>query len=203
MFSMEFFITAIVVVLIPGTGVIYTVSNGIFNGKKSSISAAIGCTAGIIPHLMAGILGLSAIMHISATIFQIVKYAGVVYLFYLAWGLWKDKGVIQFESKKEKDLSSIAKRGFLISILNPKLTIFFLAFLPQFINCNSKFSTTIQLLGMSLIFMIMTLSIFIIYGILGTSVRAFFIGSEKRLRRMQQSFAIIFAGLGIKLAISD
>lgn len=203
MFSPEFLLTALVVVLIPGTGVIYTVSNGIFNGRKSSIFAALGCTLGIVPHLAAGILGLSAIMHMSASLFQVIKYAGVLYLLYLAWGMWRDTGAINFEEKEEKELGHIAKRGFLINILNPKLTIFFLAFLPQFLDRSSSLSTTLQLLSMSAVFMLMTLVVFALYGVLGSSVRQFFIGSKKRLRRMQQSFGVIFAALGIKLALSE
>lgn len=203
MFSPEFLITALVVVLIPGTGVIYTVSNGIFNGKRSSIAAAVGCTAGIVPHLIAGILGLSALMHMSALVFQVIKFAGVIYLLYLAWGMWQDKGSIQFEEKEEKEHFHVAKRAVLINILNPKLTIFFLAFLPQFLDKTSSVHTSMQLIGMSLIFMLMTLCVFVLYGLLGSSVRSFFVGSKKRLQYMQRSFAVVFAALGAKLALSE
>lgn len=203
MFSPEFLITALVVVLIPGTGVIYTVSTGIFNGKRSSIAAAFGCTAGIIPHLIAGILGLSALMHMSALVFQVIKFAGVLYLLYLAWGMWQDKGSIQFEEREEKRSLQVAKRAVLINILNPKLTIFFLAFLPQFLNHNSPVHTTVQLLGMSLVFMVMTLAVFLLYGLLGSAVRSFFVGSKRRLQYMQRSFAVVFAALGAKLALSE
>ncbi len=203
MFNIEFLLTAFVVVLIPGTGVIYTASNGIFNGRRSSIAAAIGCTLGIIPHLIAGIVGLSAIMHMSALVFQVIKGFGVLYLLYLAWGMWSDKGTISFEKEDEKKLFQIAKRAIFMNLLNPKLTIFFLAFLPQFLNHSSKVSTTLQLFGMSIVFMGMTLVVFIMYGLLANSVRSLFIGSEKRLRKMQQSFALIFAALGVKLAFSD
>lgn len=203
MFSPEFLITALVVVLIPGTGVIYTVSTGIFNGKRSSIAAAFGCTAGIIPHLIAGILGLSALMHMSALVFQVIKFAGVLYLLYLAWGMWQDKGSIQFEEREEKRSLQVAKRAVLINILNPKLTIFFLAFLPQFLNHNSPVHTTVQLLGMSLVFMVMTLAVFLLYGLLGSAVRSFFVGSKRRLQYMQRSFAVVFAVLGAKLALSE
>lgn len=203
MFSPEFLITALVVVLIPGTGVIYTVSTGIFNGKRSSIAAAFGCTAGIIPHLIAGILGLSALMHMSALVFQVIKFAGVLYLLYLAWGMWQDKGSIQFEEREEKRSLQVAKRAVLINILNPKLTIFFLAFLPQFLNHNSSVHTTVQLLGMSFVFMVMTLAVFLLYGLLGSAVRSFFVGSKRRLQYMQRSFAVVFAVLGAKLALSE
>ena len=137
MFNTEFLITSLVVVLIPGTGVIYTVSTGLFLGWRASIAAACGCTAGIIPHLSASILGLSAILHMSAVAFQAVKYAGAAYLLYLAWSMWRDTGALKFNSPSHKNgLRQIATRGFLINILNPKLSIFFLTFLPLFISAN-------------------------------------------------------------------
>ena len=137
MISIEFLITSLVVVLIPGTGVLYTVATGLFIGKRGSLSAAIGCTFGIIPSLLASVFGLAAIFHTSALVFQAVKYAGVVYLLYLAWVMWRSSSPLSFEnSQSNTNLSSIALKGFLINILNPKLSIFFLAtcsnnFLPE------------------------------------------------------------------------
>ena len=134
MFSTEFLITSLVVVLVPGTGVIYTVSTGLFLGRRASIAAACGCTAGIIPHLTASILGLSAILHMSAVAFQLIKYAGAIYLLYLAWSMWRETGALRFNSPAAKNsVRQIALRGFLLNILNPKLSIFFLAFLPLFV----------------------------------------------------------------------
>lgn len=126
MVTTEFLLTSLIVVLIPGTGVIYTISTGLFQGWKASIFAAIGCTAGIIPHLLATIMGLAAILHMSAVTFQVIKYIGVVYLLYLAWSMWKQTGAMQLESSNHtlKALQIIAK-GFLINILNPKLSLFF------------------------------------------------------------------------------
>ena len=204
MFSTEFLITSLVVVLIPGTGVIYTVSTGLFLGWRSSIAAAFGCTSGIIPHLFACILGLSAILHMSAVAFQVLKYAGVVYLLYLAWSMWRETGALNFDnSVKKKGAWQIASRGFLINILNPKLSIFFLAFLPQFVSTNAVKPPIIQLFFLSGMFMGMTLFIFVLYGITANSVRAYIVSSPKRILWMQRSFAVIFASLGVKLAMSE
>ena len=203
MFSTEFLLTSLVVVLIPGTGVIYTVSNGLFLGRKASIAAAIGCTAGIIPHLTASILGLSAILHMSAMAFQIIKYAGVLYLMYLAWSMWKETGSLNFNSPSEsKNMFKIALRGILINILNPKLTIFFLAFLPLFISSEAA-SPTMQLIALSLIFMAMTLVIFILYGLCANMLRKHVTGSPKMVVFLQKSFAAVFAAFGIKLAMTS
>lgn len=203
MLNPEFFITSLVVVLIPGTGVIYTISNGIFLGWRASIAAAIGCTAGIIPHLSASILGLSAILHMSALAFQIVKFTGAAYLLYLAWAMWRETGSLNLDSPSSKaGLLQIITRGFLINILNPKLSIFFLAFLPLFISPESS-SPTLQMIFLSVIFMAMTLVIFILYGISANGVRSYIVNSPKVITWLQRSFAAIFAAMGVKLAITD
>ena len=91
MFTLEFLLTSLIVVLIPGTGVIFTISTGLAQGRRASFFASIGCTLGIVPHLLATVLGLSAVMHSSALAFQFLKYAGVAYLFYLAFATWRDR----------------------------------------------------------------------------------------------------------------
>ena len=203
MFSSEFLITSLVVVLIPGTGVIYTVSTGLFLGWRASIAAACGCTAGIIPHLSASILGLSAILHMSALAFQTVKFAGAAYLLYLAWGMWRETGAIKFDSPSNKNGSlQIATRGFLINILNPKLSIFFLAFLPLFVSSSSA-SPTFDMFLLSAVFMAMTLFAFILYGISANGVRRYVVDSPKIIVRLQRSFAATFAALGAKLALTE
>src|SRR5262249_40095563 len=133
MISFNFLLTSLIVVLIPGTGVIYTISTGLTRGKCASIFAALGCTAGIVPHLAATILGLSAIMHTSALAFQVLKVAGVAYLFYLAAMIWRDKTAFALDKTQHATAGRLITKAFLLNILNPKLTLFFLAFLPQFI----------------------------------------------------------------------
>ena len=199
----EFLITSLIVVLIPGTGVIYTVSNGLFLGWRASIAAACGCTAGIVPHLTASILGLSAILHMSALAFQVVKLAGAAYLLYLAWAMWQEKGSLRFDSHSpHHHFRKIALRGFLINILNPKLSIFFLAFLPLFISPEAS-SPTLQMILLSLTFMAMTLFIFVLYGLSANGVRRYVINSPKIIVFLQRTFAATFAALGIKLALTE
>ena len=203
MFSSEFLLTSLVVVLIPGTGVIYTVSTGLFLGWRASIAAALGCTAGILPHLSASVLGLSAILHMSALAFQIIKFAGSAYLLYLAWSMWRETGALEFNRPAEKNgIFQIALKGFLINILNPKLSIFFLAFLPLFVSPNAIFPVQ-QMLILSAAFMGMTLIIFILYGNLASGVRTYFVNSPKLILWLQRSFAAIFAALATKLALSE
>lgn len=203
MLSTDFLLTSLVVVLIPGTGVVYTVSNALFLGWRASIAAAFGCTAGIVPHLTASILGLSAVLHMSALAFQTIKYAGVLYLLYLAWSMWRDTGTLKLDAPScKKGLWQIATRGFLINILNPKLSIFFLAFLPLFVSPYSS-SPTFQMLTLSVVFMAMTLIIFILYGLSANAVRKHVVDSPKATTWLQRSFASIFAALGAKLAMTE
>lgn len=203
MLSTEFFLTALVVVLVPGTGVIYTISIGLAHRWRASLAAALGCTAGILPHLTASILGLSAILHISARAFQVLKYAGSLYLLYLAWAMWRDTGSLKFDQSAPKMSGfQIALKGFLINILNPKLTIFFFAFLPLFVSPDAV-SPTQQMIGLSAVFMGMTLAIFALYGILASGISTYLKNSPTAIRRMQRSFAIIIAALAAKLALSE
>jgi len=199
----EFFITSLIVVLIPGTGVIYTISTGLFQGSRASFFAALGCTAGIIPSLMACIFGLAAIIHTSAIAFQIIKFAGVVYLLYLAWSMWKNSEALELKGEKSSiNMLGVAFKGFLINILNPKLTLFFLAFLPQFIPANSP-SPLESMLLLGGLFMAMTLFIFALYGLLANSIRSYIINSPKITRTIQRTFAASFAVLGAKLALTE
>lgn len=203
MISYGFILTSLIVVLIPGTGVIYTVSTGIMGSKKDSIVAALGCTVGIVPHLVASIVGLSAIFHMSAYIYHIIKMIGVAYLLYIGWSMIRDKdGLIINEVSKEKSMLKIIVKGILINLLNPKLTLFFFSFLPQFI-LNNENGYLYQMIILSVVFMSLTLIIFILYGVLANYFKSLIVTSSKLTRRIQQSFGLVFIGLAIKLALSD
>jgi len=203
MFSTEFLLTSLIVVLMPGTGVLYTISTALFVGKKESIFAAIGCTAGIIPHLVATILGLSAILHTSAVAFSILKFVGVAYLLYLAYSMWKENGAVQInENNENSGFVKIAAKGFFINILNPKLSIFFLAFLPQFVTSTSVTPLNDMLL-LSLSFMLMTFVVFVVYALFASQARVFIMNSPKIMLRVQRTFASIFVLFSAKLAIAE
>lgn len=203
MISTEFLITSLVVVLIPGTGVLYTVATGLFVGKRASFAAALGCTLGIVPALLASTFGLAALFHTSALAFQAVKYLGVAYLLYMAWQMWKSSSALSVaNTDNNAKYTSIATKGFLLNILNPKLSIFFLAFLPQFIPVNAH-SALQHMLILGSVFMAMTLVVFMVYGFLSGSFSQFITNSKRASIAMQKLFAASFAGLGIKLAFSE
>lgn len=203
MVTLSFLITSLIVVLIPGTGVVYTISTGLTRGRRASIFAALGCTAGIVPHLVATVLGLSAVMHSSAVAFQVLKYAGVAYLFYLAVITWRDKtAFVVGKEPTAATAGSLITKAFLLNILNPKLTIFFLAFLPQFIAHDAA-APLLQLLTLSGVFMAMTLVVFVIYGLLANAFRKAVLESPRVQAWLRRSFAAAFAGLAVNLALSE
>lgn len=200
MISTEFLLTSFIIVLIPGTGAIYTISTGLFHGWRTSMIAAIGCTLGIVPHLLATILGLALILHTSALLFQGLKWLGVLYLLYLAWMMWRDESALHFEATAPQQPGRIILRAILINLFNPKLTIFFLAFLPLFIVPDGALPV-VQMVILSGVFMGLTLVVFLLYGILASSVRAYVINSPQVIRWIQRTFAVAFAALGLKLAL--
>ena len=203
MITLNFLITSLIVVLIPGTGVVYTISTGLTYGKRASLFAALGCTAGIIPHLVASTLGLSALMHTSALAFQVLKYLGVAYLFYLAYATWRDKTGFTVENTPSKaTATALITKAFLLNILNPKLTIFFLAFLPQFIAHNTA-TPWRQLLTLSGVFMLMTFVVFVFYGLVAHAFRRVVIESPRVQAWLRRSFAAAFVGLAVDLAMAE
>ena len=203
MISLEFLVTSLIVVLIPGTGVVYTVSTGLVQGRRASVYAALGCTIGIVPHLLATVLGLAAVMHTSALAFQVLKYAGVAYLFYVAFATWRDKSAFAVDGSVAKvSATGLVVEAFLLNILNPKLTIFFLAFLPQFVAPDAA-RPLFQLLLLSAVFMAMTFVVFVGYGLVAHAFRKLVIESAKVQSWLRYSFAAAFAGLGARLALSE
>lgn len=203
MITIEFLVTSLIVVLIPGTGVVYTVSTGLTQGRRASVFAALGCTAGIVPHLLATVLGLAAVMHTSALAFQVLKFAGVAYLFYLAVATWRDKAAFAVDGSVARvSAAGLVVRAFLLNILNPKLTIFFLAFLPQFVDPAAA-SPLLQLLLLSAVSMAMTFAVFVVYGWVAHAFRRYVIDSLRVQQGLRVGFAAAFAALGARLAASE
>ena len=201
MISLQFLLTAFVVVIAPGTGVIYTLALGLGQGRRAALWAALGCTFGIVPHLVAATLGLAALLHTSALLFNAVKFAGVAYLLYLAWQMLKAGGTMAVTARSGSEPGwRIARRGALINILNPKLSIFFLALLPPFLSGNPA-TVTAEMGGLGLVFMFMTFAVFVLYGLFAAKARDVILGSEAAMRWLNRSFAAIFAALAGRLAL--
>jgi len=203
MLNPEFLFASLVVVLIPGTGVVYTITTGLTLKWRASLAAAIGCTLGIVPHILASILGLSALLNMSAQVFSVLKLAGALYLLYLAWNMWREAGTLEINKRNaETSVSKIILKAIAINLLNPKLTIFFFAFLPLFVSTNSA-APTREMILLSAVFMGITFIVFALYGILASGVSAYLASSSKAVKRLQQAFAVILAGFAVQLGLSE
>ncbi|MEM9733249.1 MAG: LysE family translocator [Pseudomonadota bacterium] len=201
--SLEFLVTSIIVILLPGTGVLYTLAIGLGRGFRASVAAAFGCTMGIVPAAFASIVGLATIFHTSALAFQVVKYLGVAYLLYMAWSILRDGGALDV-SEERKVLSPFktALIGMLINVLNPKLSLFFLAFLPQFVDV-SQTNAPLAMAGLACVFMVLTFIVFVGYGACAAAARDYVITKPAIMRWLKRSFAGAFGFLGVRLALSD
>ncbi|MFC6490866.1 LysE family translocator [Nitratireductor sp. GCM10026969] len=202
--SIEFLITALIVVLVPGTGVVYTVAMGFTAGRRASFAAAFGCTLGILPALFASAVGLAALLHTSALLFQAVKLAGVLYLLYLAWQTLKESGPLRIKAGERRPVAAwtVIRTGVLINALNPKLSLFFLAFIPQFIDPAAG-SAISQILALGAVFMAMTFAVFVVYGAFAALFGEKVLRSDTVLKWMRRTVAAAFAGFGLRLAFSD
>ncbi|MGF7004677.1 LysE family translocator [Aminobacter sp. BE322] len=201
--SIEFLLTTLIIVASPGTGVVYTLAAGLSRGGKASVLAAFACTLGIVPHLVAALTGLAALLHASALAFEIVKYAGVAYLIYMAWQSLRENGALKIEARPDsRSARQVLVDGVLINLLNPKLSIFFVAFLPQFI-APGEANVLGRMLELSGVFMLATFVIFAIYGLCAASVRDKVTGSPRVMAWMRRSFAAAFVALGAKLALTE
>ncbi|MEM6823910.1 MAG: LysE family translocator [Pseudomonadota bacterium] len=199
--TLQFLITALVVVLIPGTGVIYTLAVGLGRGTRASIWAAAGCTFGIVPHLLAATLGLAAVLHTSAVLFSVLKFAGVAYLLWLAWSALRDGGAMAVApDRREEPALRTAWRGTLINVLNPKLSVFFLALLPPFLSGDPGTATT-EMLALGGIFMALTFVVFVGYGAFAGTARRWILGSERAMRWLNRGIAVMFTALAGRLAL--
>ncbi len=201
--SVEFFITSLILVLLPGTGVIYTLSTGLTRGWQAGTWAALGCTFGIVPALIASVTGLAALLHTSALIFEGLRYLGAVYLLYMAFAIWRDRSTMEIDEKQvQKSHVKVAINGCLINILNPKLTLFFLAFLPQFIPATAP-DATMRMIILGIIFMAMTFVIFTGYGLFAALARRHVLTRPRVMLWLRRCIAGIFVLLGAKLAFSS
>jgi threonine/homoserine/homoserine lactone efflux protein len=201
--SVEFLLTSFIVIVSPGTGVLYTLAAGLSRGSRASVVAAFGCTIGIVPHMAAAIMGLAALLHTSALAFQTFKYLGVAYLLYMAWNTLRERGALKVEQEVgARSAIQVTVTGILINILNPKLSIFFLAFLPQFVSAGEPHPLS-RMLILSGVFMLMTFVVFIGYGLFAASIRDHVISRPRVLTWMRRSFAAAFVALGARLALTD
>ncbi|ETX26925.1 LysE family translocator [Roseivivax isoporae] len=199
--TLQFLLTTLVVVIAPGTGVLYTLAVSLGQGRRPGFWAALGCTFGIVPHLAAATLGLAALLHTSALLFLAVKWAGVAYLLWLAWQSLHQGGALAVsEDRASEPGPRIAWRGALINILNPKLPVFFLALLPPFLSGDPA-TATAEMAALGAVFMGLTLAVFAGYAVMAAAARDRLLASARAMRWLNRSFAGLFAALAGRLAL--
>ncbi|SDJ09056.1 Threonine/homoserine/homoserine lactone efflux protein [Frankineae bacterium MT45] len=197
--SLAFLLTSLAIVATPGTGAILTIAAGLRGGGRLSVITAFGCTLGIVPHLLAAITGTAALLRAGGTAFDVLKFAGVAYLLYMAWSTWRDSGILTVSAAAPSRPLRTVGNAILANLLNPKLTLFFFAFLPQFIKAGHG-GTTNQMLTLSAVFMAMTFVVFAGYGLFASAMRQRVITKPRVVRRLQRAFSISYLGIGAKLA---
>ena len=200
--SPEFWLTTLVVVVTPGTGVLYTVAAGLSRGTRASVLAAFACTLGIVPHIVAALTGLAAVLHASALAFDVLKFLGVAYLLYLAWQAWRDRSDLRVEAAEPLPSWRVITTGILINLLNPKLTIFFFAFLPQFVRPDDPGALP-TMLAMSGAFMAVTFAVFVVYGAFAAAFRARVIERPAVVTALRRVFAVTYVALAARLAVEE
>ena len=200
--STTFWLTSLVIVLIPGTGALYTVGTGLVRGWRAATMAAFACTLGIVPHLLAAVTGLAALLHASGVAFETVKYAGVGYLLYLAWSTWRETGTLGVPEDAGGSAWRVIRTGITINLLNPKLTIFFFAFLPQFVHPTEP-AALAHMLALSAVFMAVTFVVFALYGIFAAAMRRHVIMRPRVVTWMRRSFAAAYVVLAARLALQE
>jgi threonine/homoserine/homoserine lactone efflux protein len=198
-----FLLTALVIVATPGTGALYTIAAGLTRGTRAAVLAAFACTLGTVPHLAAAITGLAALLHASGVAFETVKYLGVAYLLWMAWSTWRDRGVLVVDgAPKPGSARSVIFSGITLNLLNPKLTLFFFAFLPQFVPPSTP-GATLRMLGLSAVFMAMTFVVFAVYGACAAYLRDRVLARPRLVQRLRRAFAMSFAALAARLAVES
>jgi len=201
--ELGFVLTSLIVVISPGTGVLYTVATGLSSGPRASVVAALGCTLGIVPHMAAAIAGLAALLYASALAFESFKYLGVAYLLYMGWNTLRERGGLHVDERTPSRKSSqVILSAIAVNLLNPKLSIFFLAFLPQFVDAAAP-DRVARMLTLSLVFMLMTFVVFVGYGLFAAAIRRHVISRPHVVAWMRRCFAAAFVALGVKLALAE
>jgi threonine/homoserine/homoserine lactone efflux protein len=201
--NLEFLTVSLLVIASPGTGAAVTIAAGLSRGARTATIAALGCTLGIVPHMLAAVTGLAALLNASSVAFEVVKFAGVAYLLYLAWMTWREQGVLRVEADgSERSHGAVVRHAVLVNLLNPKLSMFFLAFLPQFIATDDP-APTLTMLQLSAIFMAMTFAVFALYGTFAARMRERVLSSPMAMAWLRRSFAATFVALGAKLALTQ
>lgn len=190
--------------LAPGPDNIYVLTQGMTKSKKAAIVTTLGLTSGLIIHTSAAAFGISVIFQTSEIAFNIVKYVGAAYLLYIAYQAFKyrNEKLDLSVQNSASELKKLYVKGFIMNILNPKVSIFFLAFLPQFVNTASG-NVPMQMITLGGVFMLLTIVVFSSIGIAGNLLSAKLLEKPNIVKYMNILTSFVLVSLGIKLALSQ
>jgi threonine/homoserine/homoserine lactone efflux protein len=201
--SWSFLLTSFVICVTPGIGALYTMGAGLARGTRAGVLAAFACMLGTVPHALAALTGLAAVLHASGVAFQAVKYAGVAYLLWMAWSTWRDTGALHVDtSATPASARSVITTGITANLLNPKLTLFFFAFLPQFVPAGSP-GTLPRMAALSAVFSVMTFLTFALYAVAAGVLRDRVLTRPQLVTRIRKVFAASFVALSARLAVES
>lgn len=197
-----FLITSILLTLAPGPDIMYLLAKSLADGTKSGISLAFGLTTGLIFHTTLVIIGVATIIQQSPLAFSILKYTGAIYLLYLAWGAFHSQGNLKLNAvNNTTSFFKLYRRGLIMNVLNPKVLLFFLAFLPQFINLNAE-NISLQIAFLGFIFGLQTLIIFSLVAICAGKVRDYILNIKNFNKIMGYIQGIVLLLISLALIIS-
>lgn len=187
----------------PGPDIIYVITQSITQGKSAGIITSLGLCTGLIVHTTAAAFGVSAILQQSVIAFKILKYAGAIYLFFLAWKAFREKNELLSDmTARNKDSISLYRQGILMNILNPKVGLFFLAFLPQFVNANAG-NIPGQMILLGILFILQAILIFSIVSICAGFLGEKILGRPNIAKYVNYAKGGIFVLIGSKLALDE
>ncbi len=199
---LSFLGVAVLLTLMPGPDNIFVLAQSIAKGKKAGVSTALGLCTGLIVHITAATVGISAVIYQSAIAFNIVKYAGAAYLLWLAYKSFREKSDgLNLQAEGSLNYRSLYKKGVIMNLLNPKVSLFFLAFLPQFIDYKDKVSE--QMLIYGFIFLIQALLIFALISIFAEKAGQLLRKSPSLANKMNKLQGSLFALIGLNIAFSQ
>ena len=193
---------SLLLIIAPGPDILFVVAQGVSSGKRAGFFTALGLAFGNSVHTLAAALGVSLIFKTSVIAFTVFKFAGALYLFYLAYKAIKHrKELIKMSEQDSRPAHHLIARGFLMNILNPKVALFFLAFLPQFVakDAGSPFA---QIIILGSIFIILVIIVFGAIGLTAGTFGQFLTRSRKANEALNWLCAAVFIGLGIKLVLT-
>jgi threonine/homoserine/homoserine lactone efflux protein len=200
--TLNFLLTTLIIVATPGTGALYTLAEALRGGRRNAVVAAFGCTLGIVPHMLAAALGLAALVAAEPRLFEVIRYAGIAYLVWMAIGLWRSGLVQEQTAEPRREAWRIIRKAVLINLLNPKLSLFFLAFLPQFIDASDPAPLT-TMAALSLVFMAVTFVVFAAYGLAAAAMRHGLVEQPRRMQIVNRLLSGGFLLMAGKLALAQ